>query len=478
MTKAFPEISDTNCLRFLEVSIGRTAEESEDEALFDELAEVGEFFGVVVPPPPPPPPTLEPAQVDEPLSLPWRSLRIAPLDAESLLLLADSVAAPKTNLLDDPVEARLDRRVASEAPRPGEQRNVLLELYRRYPAETTRTQLKKLLDRGVSPSELRKVARVRVRSTGVFLEFNRLHLFGFSYAGGSSESCTWHQAWQLYQAGIRSRVQIYQYFDRLVTRYAQSRHLQREFKSVLNLASHVLQFGDDRALVDSGPCRELSTRLSFAAHGVGQVWRWQDARYTTCSPRLGLPARANLATVTPDQCSNPRSPLRPYPRGFGPIFLAESDAKERLLLALLQESPLTLAYLRGFLIGYEDISQRDWRLKSLLLELEESGKLVRRLRDLWYYRETQDIPRKIPRISTKPDGPEFSTASLFDLGLGYLRLRQAFPEVGEEQLKRDFLQLWKLPISKGNLGALNRELQLFEHEYAAEVRSFESYSKR
>ena len=401
------------------------------------------------------------------IPLGWTSIRRPSFDFESVLDFPEPVPdfqLPDTepDLFQDKIERLVD--VAKIGSR--DERDEYRQLLADYPVYTSRVEIQRQIDEGLSPRQIRLNARIRRRFESVALEFNKQDLWGLKYVSYNQQYLSWRLADQFRRAHLTSRAQLFQFFRQLNDRFEQASELRGRFRSLVDLAAAMLP---QRALVggvDHGPLSPNLWRQRLARAGLGQTWRWQSHDANRLS-RRGLPLRQDMIEwVRPQRVSTSFFDEYRVSRN-GPRlwtgFLEEAGAYVLRLVAV--ESPVSMAYLvRRYHqeLKLADLGPLPW--SQVLAEIEPSLAYIGP--DLWFRAQSPRAGRR-PRIGRAQTAPTLVDTSVYDLGLGFQALKASRPDLQVDELELAFLRLWRADESQ--LDLLRNKLKSYAIHYAKDA---------
>ncbi len=440
---------------------------------YDDLADMLAYFGhqsvpskplAVLELPAPEPPACEEMELT-PSSIPlgWTSIRRPIFDFESVLDFPEPVPdfeQPDTE--PDLFQDKIDRLVDVAKIGSREERDEFRQLLADYPVYTSRVEIQRQIEEGLSPKQIRLNARIRRRFESVALEFCQHDLWGPKFAYNRPR-LSWLLADQFRRAHLTSRAQLFNFFYQLNERFQQSPTLRATFYSMTNLASSTLPARYCIGGVDFGPLEYRLSKERLAKAGICQSWRWQGP-YIKTNPRSGLPLKEHIFKSIRD-CSTP-STFVPYKRKRSNSFVDLVYAHEYVTMLLLIEGPISAVYLETRLhavllgAGLQSIS-----LYTILERCPEKFKRVGS--DLWY---CTDFPRpgRKPRIPSDDECPTLLRASVYDVGLGFHTLKSTRSDLEEHQLELAFLRLWRSDESQ--LGLLRNILKSYSYYYPKDAK--------
>ena len=385
----------------------------------------------------------EPTFFDSGIPWAWKSLRRDPLTTWELAELPEpaTVLTRSSSLEEDDLFLdKVEREVVRVAPGDPGESQAYRRLLQDYPTNTSREAIRRLLDSGRTPKEVRLNSRIRHRCSAIFVEFKRYDLWGPRFSGSSNHTVSWKLADKLRLAGFHSRLELFRFFRQLADRFESSIQLRQQFHSVVNYAEVLLSSRQPLGQLsrDAQPVPSLQSRL--AELGIGQCWIWQDPAATRLS-RLGLPVRSELLYHVRD-ARGPSTPFVPYRTSKLPAVSAEEDQLdiEALVRLVLVEGPLSVPCL---LQRCETWTGSKDRARKLVAVICEGEKVVCVGSDLWYYRDFPPRPGRLPRRPLLADDLTLELATDFDLGLGFQALRRMYPAWTTEHLEDAFLAMWK-----------------------------------
>ena len=405
------------------------------------------------------------------LALPWKSVRRPALNLSLLVALPEPTVPgfptpPPPQEPEDLYLDKIERQVASLEPGVAEE-STLRTLLVESPQGASRIAIQRLLEEGLTPRQILRAKHIRRRCRSVFLEFNRIDLWGPKFcASEQNQTVGWKLATRLLQAGICSRQELFHYFRHLSDRYQTDSALRYVYHGVLDFAERTLPQRHILGGVDKGPCPEKRWTDTLASLSVKPLWCWQDPRSWRVT-RLGNPHRDSIIAATkesPPSCCVAVAFYRACRvESFG-VLRNQAAVESFLSQLILQEGPITYARARRF---YRDItnSDEDVIFGRALDKLRKEKEIKQIGFDYWH---SQNLPHRdrVPRIPDEWGVPEYRQASCFDVGLGYTRFCALRPNSPDDLVEMEFLNLWgRRKIKEDDLGALRIEVRDFQRLY-------------
>lgn len=393
----------------------------------------------------PPPDSGPPGDPDEQfpvLTSGWKGIRRSPCDLDLLLTLQE----PQDTEFRDPdypslLEDKIEREVAQQlSTHPRDEQDAYRKLLRRFPNNISRASIRKLIEQGRTPRQIRLAAKIRRRCESLVSEFNRIDLWGPKFTSTLNCTVSWQLADRLRMAGIHTRLELFQFFQQLTDQLTTSKSLRRQFYGAFHLAENMLP---QRTVVsckhELGVCTRAKDLLPRA--GLREIWKWQNPLANALS-RRGLPLRAAMPYTIVEEPGEPTFFVEyRCSRNLPPV---DTDSMETIsqyfLLRLVREGPLSLSLIRGLCKAAFKGREKPPTPSQLIGRISDKVTWVGH--DLWYYRDRPRLGR-LPRKAHPGEGPTVVQATDYDLGLGFEQLQKRFPSKTTAEIELELLRLWR-----------------------------------